>query len=737
MFIDPKIEKKIDDLIAQMTLEEKVGQICQVGPSPVGGFDITEEQALQMLKDGNISQVTYEAIVNHTMIDSNEDNVRKGKIGSFIGIRDVETSNRLQKIAVEESRLGIPLIMGLDILHGLKTVFPVPLAQSCAFEDETFTISNAVAAKEAAEEGIHWTYAPMVDITHDARWGRITEGYGEDPYLGYRFAQAAVKGFQGETLEDLKKPEHIAACVKHFAGYGAAEGGRDYDTVDMSLAKFYEQYLPPYAGAIKAGVTTAMAAFNDLNGVPATTNKWLLTDLLRDKLGFEGFVISDAYAIQECVNHGTAKDIREAAKQAIEAGLDMDLNSNVFAAYMQDLVESGEVSLETLETAVRRILRIKFQLGLFDHPYAEIPEKSCKRCPEHLAKAREIARKSIVLLKNEGGILPLSKKEKVAVVGNIASFGDEMFGAWAAFTDFGTAVTFVDGLKNAGANFAYAPCVSEGRVGEKIALDRELLAATVKDVETVIACLEHHDDGEADSNSRLEFKGEQIEMLKELKKMGKKVIAVMFNGRPMALADVVPNCDALVEAWHLGSEAGNAICDVLFGDYDAVGRLTATVQYYTGQWPVYYSHPNTGRPTTESQWTCKYRDAPMFPLYSFGYGLSYTTYAYSDMEVQADGDKLIVTVKVKNTGDRTGTETVQCYIHRHKATRVRPVKELKGFAKVTLAPGEEKTVSVELTRELLGYFNEYAEYVMDESDFDIWMAHDSTCALGCHQVVKF
>lgn len=736
MFIDPKIEKKIDDLIAQMTLEEKIGQLCQVGPSPVGGFEISEEQAAQMLKDGSISQATYEAIINHTIIDSNEDNVRKGRIGSFMGLHDAATTNRLQKIAVEESRLGIPLIMGLDVLHGQKTIFPVPVAQACSFEDETFITSAAVAAKEAAEEGVHWTFAPMVDITHDSRWGRIAEGFGEDPYLGYRFAQASVKGFQGETLDDLKKPEHIAACVKHFAGYGAAEGGRDYDTVDMSKARLYEQYLPPYAGAIKAGAVTVMSAFNDLSGVPCTSNKKLLTGLLRDKMGFEGFVISDAPAIKELVNHGTAKDIREAAKQSIEAGVDMDLNSDVYNMCMQELVESGEVSMETIETAVRRILRIKFLTGLFDHPYTDTPGKTCKLCPEHLTKAREVARKSIVLLKNEGHLLPLSKEIKLAVIGTSATDRDQMFGTWAIFPDWNTAVSLVDGLKNANIDFAHVSCV-----GEYLPLDRELLAETVKDVDTVIACLEHHDAGEAHSNCKLEFKGDQIEMLKELKKMGKKVIAVMFNGRPMALADVVPNCDALVEAWHLGSEAGNAICDVLFGDYDVVGRLTTTVPYYTGQWPIYYNHPNTGRPSGTSEWTCGYRDAPKGNLYGFlyrfGYGLSYTTFSYSDMTVRVNGDKLHVTVKVKNTGDRTGTETVQCYIHRHKATRVRPVKELKGYAKVTLVPGEEKTVSIELPRELLGYFDEDAEYIMDVSDFDIWMAHDSSCELGCHQVVTF
>ena len=723
MFTDPKIE---------MTLEEKIGQLCQCGPSPVGAFEISEEQAALMLKDGSISQAMYEAIINHATKDKYDDLVRKGKIGMIVGDPGAAETNRIQKIALEESRLGIPMIRGLDVIHGHKTIFPMPIAQACTFEDDTFVTSTSIAAREAAEDGIGWTYAPMVDITHDSRWGRITEGFGEDPYLGYRLAQASVKGFQGETPDDLKKPEHIAACVKHFAGYGAVEGGRDYDTVDMSIAKFYEQYLPPYAGAIQAGVVTVMAAFNDLNGVPATTNKWLLTDLLRDKMGFDGFVCSDANAIGEVVNHGTASSVREAVKQAIKAGLDLDLCSNVYADFLQELVEDGEVSMETLETSVRRVLRVKFQTGVFEHPYTKIPEKSCKRCPEHLEKAREIARKSIVLLKNNDRLLPLSKKAKIAVIGAVASDRDEMFGSWACFPDWGTGVSLTDGLKNAGIDFVYAACA-----GEKLPLDHDLLSDTVKDAETVIACLEHHGEGEADSNSRLEFKGEQIEMLKELKKMGKKVIVVMFNDRPMALADVVPNCDALVEAWQLGSEAGNAVCDVLFGDYDVVGRLTTTVPYYTGQWPVYYNHPNTGRPTGESRFTCKYSDAPKFPLYSFGYGLSYTTFAYSEMIVQENGDKLRVSVKVKNTGNRAGTETVQCYIHRHKATRVRPVKELKGYEKVTLDPGEEKIVGIDLTRQLMGYFNENAEYIMDESDFDIWMAHDSTCELGCHQVVKF
>ena len=731
MFIDPAIEKKIDELLSQMTLEEKIGQICQVGPSPVGGFEITEKQAAQLLKDRSISQATYDAIINHTMMDSREDDVRNGKIGSFIGIKDAATTNYLQKIAVEESRLGIPLIMGLDVIHGHKTIFPVPVAQACTFEEETFEQSTAIAAKEAAEDGIHWTYAPMVDITHDSRWGRITEGVGEDPYLGYRYAAAMVRGFQGKNLDELKKPEHIAACVKHFAGYGAAEGGRDYDTVDMSLAKFYETYLPPYAGAIQAGVATAMAAFNDLNGVPCTINKWLLTDLLRDKLGFEGFVISDAYAIQECVNHGTVEDIPEAAKQALEAGLDMDLNSNVYATHMRNLIEAGRVSVETLEKSVRRILRIKFQMGLFEHPYTEIPKQSSKLCAAHRATSREIAKKSIVLLKNDDQLLPLQKDTKIAVIGQIASDRDEMHGAWAVCPEFGTAVSLIDGLKAYGANFVYEKCV-----GEHEPLDKALLAQTVKNVDIVIAAIAHHDAGEAHSNCKLEFQGDQLEMLRELKRLGKKVVTVMFNGRPMAMNDVEPNSDALVEAWHLGTEAGNAICDVLFGAYNPSGRLTTTFPYFSGQWPVYYNHTNTGRPTNESEWTCKYRDAPLFPLYCFGYGLSYTTFAYDAMSLHAEGDELVASVKVKNTGKVAGCETVQLYIHRHHATRVRPVKELKGYAKVFLNPDEEQTVTIRVPRAHLGYFNECAEYVTDQSVFDVWMAHDSNCELGCHGTIK-
>lgn len=730
MFIQPEIEKKIDELMSKMTLEEKIGQICQIGPSPVGGFEITEEQAAQLLKDRSISQATYEAIINHTMMDSREDDVRNGKVGSFIGIKDVETTNHLQKIAVEESRLGIPLIMGLDVIHGHKTIFPTPLAQACSFDDETFVESTAIAAKEAAEDGIHWTYAPMVDIARDSRWGRITEGVGEDPYLGYRYAAAMVRGFQGENLDELKKPEHIAACVKHFAGYGAAEGGRDYDTVDMSLSKFYEIYLPPYAGAIKAGVATAMAAFNDMNGYPCTTNKWLLTELLRDKMGFEGFVISDAYAIQECVNHGTSRDIREAAKQALEAGLDMDLNSNVYAAHMMDLIKSGEVSEETLDISVRRILRIKYQLGLFENPYTEIPEVTSKLCPEHRAAARRIAGKSIVLLKNDKHVLPLSKNTKLAVVGEMASNRDEMHGAWAVSPDFGTAVSLVDGLKNAGIDFVYEKCVSETEP-----LDLELLKNTVKDADIVIAAVSYTSAGEAHSSCKLELQGDQMLMLEELKKMGKTVVTVLFNGRPLALGNIEDYSDAFVEAWHLGTEAGNAVCDVLFGDYNPSGRLTATVPYYSGQWPIYYNHPNTGRPTNESEWTCKYRDAPLFPLYCFGYGLSYTEFEYSNIKLEKAGDELIATVTVKNIGDVAGEETVQLYIHRRNATRVRPVKELKGYAKAFLQPGEEKEVTITVPREHLGYFDMNAEYVTDESEFDIWMAHDSDCKLGCHGTV--
>lgn len=720
-------EKKIDELLSKMTLQEKIGQLQQIGPSPVGGFEISDEEAEKMYTDGRISEKLYLSIVNHTMLDGREEEIRKGNVGSFIGIIGAEKSNHLQRIAVEESRLGIPMIMGLDVIHGHKTVFPAPLAEACSFNDEAFRLSAEVAAREAAEDGVHWTYAPVVDVTSDSRWGRIMEGAGEDTYLASRFAAAKVKGFQGDDISD---PEHIAACVKHFAAYGAVEGGRDYDTVDMSLPKFYEKYLPPYASAIKAGVATVMAAFNDLNGIPCTANRWLLKDVLRNELGFEGFVISDAHAIEEIVNHGTAKDRKDAAVQAIKAGIDMDLGSDCYIEFLEELVREGKVNTEDIDESVRNILRIKYALGLFDNPYVDENRESTKLCKKHRDISYDIAKQCAVLLKNDNDILPLDKNRKIAVVGEMAAMGDKMNGSWVMAPEPGTAVSLLDGLKNKGFDIVYSPCY-----GETMPLDRKKLSETVKDADVVIAAISYWVAGEAYSLCRLELPGDQVEMLKILKETGKPTVSVLFNGRTLALSDVVPNTDALIEGWHLGTEAGNALADIISGDYNPSGRLSASVPYYSGQFPIYYNHVNTGRPASESHWTSKYHDAPVEPLYPFGYGLSYTEFEYSGLKLSVSGDILTAAVTVKNTGKRDGMETVQLYTHRRDAKRVRPVRELKGYRRVELSAGQEKEVTICVTREELGYYDTDLNFITDQSDFDIWMAHDSSC--GEHGVIYF
>ena len=713
------MESKIDELLAKMTVHEKVGQLHQVAPSAVGGFEISKAEALDMLNTGKISQEDYDVICSGNPFAKQEEAVCRGEIGSFIGVSTAEKANHLQRIAVEKSRLGIPLIFGMDVIHGFKTIFPIPLAESCSFDEELFACSAHAAAAEARESGIHWTYAPMVDIARDARWGRIAEGAGEDPYLASRYAAAKVRGFQGS---DYSAKDRIAACVKHFAAYGACAGGRDYDTVDMSMAQFRETYLPPYAAAIKAGCATTMAAFNDLSGIPCTTNKWLLQDVLEGELGFDGFVISDANAIKECVNHGTALDDKDAVKQAIEAGIAMDLGSNLYTKLLEQMISDGEVEMETLDKAVRGILRIKFRLGLFEQPYVPESKESTLLCPEHRRLAREAGRKSIVLLKNEGKVLPLNRKKKITVVGAVAQDGAQMLGCWSFTQDTEVGVTLLEGLRNAGVPVTCAPCC-----GETLPLNREELASTVKDADTVVAALEFQHSGEAESCCKLELPGEQVEMVKALKDMGKRVVSVVFNGRPVAIPEVVALSDAVVEAWHLGIEAGNAVADVLLGEYNPSGRLTTAFPNYSGECPVYYNHPNTGRPRDETFWTSKYIDAPLKPLFPFGFGLSYTEYRYENLILRQDDQGLVASVEVTNNGEVAGEETVQLYIHRKSARRVRPVRELKGYQKVFLQPGETRTVTIAVSRDDMGYFDSMANYITDTSEFDVWMAHDSSC----------
>ena len=719
MKIHQETEKKIDLLLSQMTLHEKVGQLHQVAPSKVGGFEVSAEEAKAMYEAGEIDEREYEAALNHTALFLHDDAIRRGGIGSFISVQDAGTANRLQKIAVEESRLGIPLIFGLDVIHGYRTIFPIPLAEACSFNDGIFELSAQVAAREASEDGVNWTFAPMADIARDARWGRIAEGAGEDPYLASRFAAAKVRGFQGKELSDR---DRIAACIKHFAAYGACAGGRDYDTVDMSLPLFYEIYLPPYAAAVRAGCATAMAAFNDLNGVPCTTNRFLLQTLLREKLGFNGFVISDANAIRECINHGTARNEREAAKQALEAGLDMDLGANVYTACLEDMVNKGELAVQYLDAAVRNILRVKFALGLFEHPYADTPEKKrTALCADHRAAARDAAKRSIVLLKNENRTLPLSKTANIAVVGSVANDRQAMLGTWSFTGSAAAAISLVDALGRRNASFRFVPCCSETDP-----LDEEQLQKALEGADIVLAALSYQASGEAQSCCHLTLPGDQSRMLETISRCGKPVVSVLFNGRPVAVPEVVAYSDAVLEAWHLGTEAGSAVCDVLFGDYNPSGRLTATFPNASGECPVYYNHPSTGRPRGAAKWTSKYMDSPLTPLFPFGYGLSYTTFSYGELSLRIEGDCVTATVPVTNDGTMAGEETVQLYIHRRCAQRVRPVRELKGYQKVFLQPGETKEVSMTVTKDELGYYAVDGNWDTGESDFDIWLAHDST-----------
>ena len=714
-----EIEKRVEELLAKMTLHEKVGQLHQVAPSKAGGFEIPVEEAFKLYQSGEMDEKTYEAIRDHRVLNDHEEEIRRGEIGSFISVMDAKTANRYQRIAVEESRLRIPLIFGLDVIHGFRTMFPIPLAEACSFDDGLFEETARAAAKEAAAAGVNWTYAPMVDVARDARWGRVAEGAGEDTYLAARFARAKVRGFQGE---DLAAEDRIAACVKHFAAYGAVEGGCDYDTVDMSLPKFFETYYPPYEAAIKAGCASVMMAFNDLNGVPCTTNAWLIQKLLRQDLDFKGVVISDANAIKECVNHGTAADEDEAVKQAIEAGTEMDLGSDLYTARLERLVLEGLVEERYVDEAARHILRLKFALGLFEQPYADTEREGCFLCPEHRELARKAARESIVLLKNENRLLPLARNVKLAVVGAGAADKKQMLGCWSFTGDHEQVVTLVDALREGGYDYRFGTVC-----GEQTPLNQEELLETVRDAEVILAVAEHLNSGEAQSLADLSLRGEQLEMLRELKKLGKPIVTVLFNGRPLAIPELCELSDALVEAWHLGTEAGNAVADVLFGAYNPSGRLTVTFPSKTGECPIYYNHPNTGRPAGDYFWTNKYMDAPREPLFPFGYGLSYSEFSYGPLELTRTAEGIRAAVSVTNVGEYPGTEIVQLYVHRRNALRVRPVRELKGYARVFLEPGESKKVSIEVSRQELGYYDAKLQYRTDESDFDVWMAHDSSC----------
>ena len=725
---DPVIERKVDSVLNLMTLEEKIGQMNQYS----GNFAVTGEVA--ETKAGEY--------------------LKKGMIGSIFNTFGADHIRMLQEQNLKYSRLKIPMLFAADVIHGLETTFPIPLAEACSWDLELMEQSARIAAEEATASGIAWNFAPMIDIARDPRWGRVMEGAGEDPYLGSLVARARVRGFQGiETYKDFSKINTMMATSKHFVGYGAVQAGRDYHSVDMSVRTLHETYLPPFKAAVDEGVTAFMTAFNDLNGVPCTGNKYLFKEILRDRWGFGGMVVTDYTAIQEMVAHGFARDLKHATELAIDAGIDMDMISEGFVTYLKELVEEGKVSEKQIDVAVSRILEMKFLLGLFDDPFKYCNAERQKEVvmnPEHLKAAREVAQRSIVLLENKNNVLPLKKNEpkRVALIGPFVKERESLTGEWAIKGDPDKSVTLMEGLeekyKDSQVKFSYAKGtslpvidrttqkVSTTRVPDRSGFPEAINLARTSDVILVAMGEKFHWSGEAASRTDITLPGNQRELLKALKKTGKPIILVLFNGRPLDLSWEAENVDAIVEAWYPGTMAGHAVADVLSGDYNPSAKLVMTFPRNVGQVPIFYNVKNTGRPFDEdnpADYRSSYIDCPNSPLYPFGYGLSYTSFEYDNAKISSKklerGGILTVSVDVTNTGTMDGEEVVQLYIHDKVGSVVRPVKELKGFKKIHLKKGETKTVEFTIDEERLKMYNLDMEWVAEPGEFEAWIASSS------------
>ena len=714
-------KKFVEDLLSRMTLDEKIGQMNQESPSIVGGFDVPFSELIEMLTDGRISQEEFGRLMATAKQDFHEDDIRAGLVSSVM-CNDPRQNNALQKIAVEESRLGIPLIVGFDVIHGFRSVFPIAIAEACSFDDKLFEDTARMAAKESRAHGINWNFAPMIDAARDARWGRVSEGPGEDPMLGSRFARAKIRGLQNDQ-SSVKN--YVAACTKHYVAYGACEGGRDYNTTSMSDSQLYNVYLPAFRAAMDEGAATVMAAFNDLNGIPCTVNKWLLRGILKGEMGLEGFVVSDANAIRECVNHGIAADERDAGIQAALAGMDMDMGTHIYKDHLKEAVQKGIVPMNVIDEAVRRILSVKVWLGLFENPY--VPEEDIeayeKGLPaEHIALCKKAAEEAMVLLKNEGGLLPLNRKQKISLVGTLADNAEEVCGAWAMAWKKEDCVSIRDGLEAAGADVQYYPCGGpEGEIdfdeADRACADADVIVAVVGETDAM--------SGEASSKTDITLPGGQRELLSYLLNSGKPVITVLMNGRPLALGWEAEHLPVILEAWHLGIRMGDAVAAALLGDVNPSGKLSSSFPAVPGQCPVYYNHPSTGRPGSKSKFTSRYLDAPWDAVFPFGHGLSYTQFAYRDLTVSDAGENLEIAVVLKNTGEREGTEIVQLYVRDVAASIVRPVKELKDYCRVSLRPGEEQTVSFTLPKQSLGFYDNECRYCLEDGVFRIFVGGSS------------
>ncbi|HTQ27211.1 MAG TPA: beta-glucosidase BglX, partial [Puia sp.] len=712
---DAAMNSFVSNLMSKMTLEEKIGQLNLVTP---GG-----------------------AVTGSVVSKDVDDKIRKGLVGGLFGITGPEKVRKAQEIAVNNSRLHIPLLFGLDVIHGHKTVFPIPLALSCSWDTALIRKTARIAATEASADGLDWAFSPMVDIARDPRWGRIAEGSGEDPFLGSQIAAAMVRGYQGASLRDN---DAVMACVKHFALYGAAEAGRDYNTVDMSRIRMYQYYLPPYKAAVDAGVGSVMSSFNEIDGIPATGNQWLLTDLLRKQWGFGGFVVSDYTAVNEMIAHGVG-DLQEVSALALKAGLDMDMVGEGFLTTLKKSLDEGKITQQDIEIACRRVLEAKYKLGLFDDPYRRMNEQRAAKeilSPGHRQAAREVAARSCVLLKNSNQVLPLKKSGTIALVGPLANSKRNMLGTWSVAGDFSKSVTVIDGIKQVagsavnilyakGANISddanfvkrvnvFGPEIETDSRSPQDMIQEAVDAANKADVVVAVVGEAADMTGESSSMTDIGLPKSQEHLIDALAKTGKPLVLVLFNGRPMTLVHENDQATALLDVWFGGTEAGNAIADVLFGNHNPSGKLSTSFPVNVGQIPIYYNHKNTGRPydgTGFPKFKSNYLDAPNDPLFPFGYGLSYTSFSYSDLSLSKNQirpeETLLVKLTVTNSGNYDGEETVQLYIRDLVASITQPVKELKAFKKVFLKKGESKEISFTLGVDDLRFYNKDLQYVYE------------------------
>lgn len=724
---DSKMNAFIKALMAKMTVEEKIGQLNLVSI----GFDVTGPSVSKNV----------------------EENIRKGRVGGVFNNYTPVAVKKLQEMAVKQTRLGIPLLFGYDVIHGHRTIFPIPLGLAASWDLNAIEQSARIAAEEASADGLNWVFSPMVDISRDPRWGRVAEGAGEDPWYGSQVAKAMVKGYQGE---DLSKFNTVMACVKHFALYGAAEAGRDYNTVDMSKLRMFQEYLPPYKAALDAGAGSVMTSFNEIDGVPATGNKWLLTDLLRKQWAFDGLVVTDYTAINEMVEHGIGNEA-EAGVLALKAGTDMDMVGEVFLKHLGHAVKTGKVSMTEIDAAVQRILEAKYKLGLFEDPYRYANEKRAANTlmkKEYVDASRDIARKSIVLLKNEKYVLPLKPSGTIALIGPLARNQRDLIGNWSGAGDWKKAVSVEQGIRNVSGDkviitYAKGANITDDQQmiqrlnahGGNLEIDNRSSAEMIEEAvqvaqgaEVIVAVVGESQgmSGEAASRADITLPGQQRELLKALKKTGKPMVVVLMNGRPLSLTWEDKNADAILETWFAGTEAGNAIADVLFGNYNPSGKLSMTFPQVVGQVPIYYNHKKTGRPFNGElldKYKSRYMDVTNAPLYPFGYGLSYTTFSYSKPQLSKTTlkptDALEVSVTVQNTGNYDGEEVVQLYIQDVVGSVTRPVKELKGFQKIALKKGETKIVTFTISVDDLKFYNQDLEYIYEPGDFNVFIGPNS------------